>query len=252
MSAVAVPRLIPDPTPTPAPVEVGEGVPCFREQRDSLCKKVHDWTNSEWLAQSSDWLITNPLRIGVIVVFGLVLRWVLHRAIRRFLSREPAHLDAHPESGAVRRRRRQRAATLGSLLESISTVVIFVFVGLMSLDELDFNIGPLIAGAGVLGLAAGFGAQALVKDFLSGMFMLLEDQYGVGDEVDLGVVDLEGTVGIVESVGLRITSIRDPDDVLWHVRNGEVLRVGNRSRRRAQTDTEPADHPGRHPGPAGN
>jgi small conductance mechanosensitive channel len=67
------------------------------------------------------------------------------------------------------------------------------------------------------------------------MFMLLEDQYGVGDEVDLGVVDLDGTIGIVESVGLRITSIRGPDDVLWHVRNGEVLRVGNRSRPRSAT-----------------
>lgn len=245
MTAVGAPRLLPEPTPAPA--ELGEGVPCFREQRDSLCKKIYDWTDSEWLAQSSDWLITKPLRIGVIIVFGLLLRFVLHRTIRRFLSREPMHVDGALESGAMRRRRRQRAATLGSLLESITTVVIFVFVGLMSLDELDFNIGPLIAGAGVLGLAAGFGAQTVVKDFLSGMFMLLEDQYGVGDEVDLGVVDLAGTVGVVESVGLRITSIRDPDDVLWHVRNGEVLRVGNRSRRRAQTEHDP----GRHPGTAG-
>ena len=241
MIGALVPRLSPEPTPAPTPVDAGEGVPCFREQRDSLCKKVYDWTDSEWLAQSSDWPITKPLRIGVIILFGLVLRWLLHRAIRRLLSRDPVlQHDAQPEPGAVKRRRRQRAATLGSLLESISTVVIFVFVALMSLDELDFNIGPLIAGAGVLGLAAGFGAQALVKDFLSGMFMLLEDQYGVGDEVDLGVVDLEGTIGIVESVGLRITSIRDPEDVLWHARNGEVLRVGNRSRRGATpTDTDP-------------
>jgi small conductance mechanosensitive channel len=239
MAAVGVLRLIPDPTPVPAPGDLGEGVPCFREQRDSLCKKVYDWTGSDWLAQSSDWLITKPLRIAVIVVFGLVLRWVLHRAIHRFLSREPAQIDAQPESGVTKRRRRQRAATLGSLMESVSTVVIFAFVTLMSLDEFDFNIGPLIAGAGVLRIAVGVGAQALVKDFLSGMFMLLEDQYGVGDEVDLGVVDLEGTIGIVESVSLRITSIRDPDDVLWHVRNGEVLRVGNRSRRRAPAETDP-------------
>ncbi|GAA0619211.1 hypothetical protein GCM10009547_22050 [Sporichthya brevicatena] len=227
-----------DPGPEPAPGPTGEGVPCFREARDSLCKKIYDWTGSDWLAQSSDWLITKPLRIVVIIGFGLVLRWLLHRAIGRFLNRTPVLADGVAETATAKRRRRQRAATLGSLLESITTVVIFVFVALMALDELDFNIGPLIAGAGIMGVAAGFGAQAVVKDFLSGMFMLLEDQYGVGDEVDLGVVDLDGTIGIVESVGLRITSIRGPDEVLWHVRNGEVLRVGNRSRPRTQSRTE--------------
>lgn len=241
--------MIPDLGPSPAPLATplpgatrlaqGEGLPCYREERDSLCKKIFDWTGSDWLAQSSDWLITKPLRIAAIILGGLLLRWILHRAVRRVLSREPGQPGDQPESGATKRRRRQRAATLGSLLESLSTAVIFVLVGLMSLDELDFNIGPLIAGAGILGLAAGFGAQALVKDFLSGMFMLLEDQYGVGDEVDLGVVDLEGTIGVVESVGLRITSIRDPDDVLWHVRNGEVLRVGNRSRPRRTAGNPP-------------
>lgn len=240
-----IPILDPSPSPeaalttSPTPPTTGEGVPCFLEARDSLCKKIHDWTGSEWLAQSSDWLITKPLRIAAILVAGLLVRWALHRAIRRLLSREPLQQDGQHESNAVKRRRRQRAATLGSVLESISTMVIAVFIALMSLDELDFNIGPLIAGAGILGLAAGFGAQALVKDFLSGMFMLLEDQYGVGDEIDLGVLDLEGTTGIVESVGLRVTSIRDPDDVLWHVRNGEVVRVGNRSRRRMSAGSEP-------------
>ncbi|HVE26199.1 MAG TPA: mechanosensitive ion channel domain-containing protein [Sporichthya sp.] len=229
-----------DPSPPPAAASPGPdaGLPCYREARDSLCKKIYDWTGSDWLAQSSDWLITKPFRIAVILAAGFLVRWVVHRAIRRFLSREPAHSGGQPESGVTKRRRHQRAVTLGSLLESLSTVVIFVFVGLMALDELDFNIGPLIAGAGILGLAAGFGAQTLVKDFLSGMFMLLEDQYGVGDEVDLGIVDLEGTIGVVESVSLRITSIRDPDDVLWHVRNGEVLRVGNRSRRRRPSGNE--------------
>jgi small-conductance mechanosensitive channel len=105
-------------------------------------------------------------------------------------------------------------------------VVLFLFsiAGLMILGELGIELGPLLASAGIAGLALGFGAQTLVKDLLAGLFMLLEDQYGVGDIVDLGEAS-----GTVEAVGLRTTSIRDARGVLWHIRNGEVVRVGNKS-----------------------
>ena len=93
------------------------------------------------------------------------------------------------------------------------------------LDELEVNVAPLIASAGVIGVALGFGAQALVKDFLSGIFMLIEDQYGIGDVVDLG----NGVFGDVESISLRITTVRDIDGALWYVRNGEILQVANHS-----------------------
>jgi small-conductance mechanosensitive channel len=99
-----------------------------------------------------------------------------------------------------------------------------VIVLMMAISELGYNIAPLVAGAGILGVAVGFGAQSLVKDFLSGIFMIFEDQYGVGDSVNLG-----DATGVVEAVSLRVTRVRDVDGTVWYVRNGEIIRVGNQS-----------------------
>ena len=95
---------------------------------------------------------------------------------------------------------------------------------LISLGEIGINLGPLIAGAGIVGVAVGFGAQSIVKDFLSGMFMLVEDQYGVGDSVDVGLAS-----GTVERMTLRTTILRDTNGSVWYIPNGEIARVGNRS-----------------------
>jgi small conductance mechanosensitive channel len=133
-------------------------------------------------------------------------------------------------TGIYSERRALRATTLGSLLKSIVTAVIGVIVVVMALDILGYPIGPLLASAGIAGVALGFGAQNLVKDFLSGIFMLLEDQYGVGDVIDMG----EAT-GTVEAVGLRVTRLRSVDGTVWYVRNGEVVRVGNSSHGWART-----------------
>ena len=127
-------------------------------------------------------------------------------------------------------RRAQRARSLGSLLKSITTTVVFGIAFVMVLSELGINVAPILASAGVLGLAIGFGAQNLVKDFLSGVMMMIEDQYGVGDAVDLGEA-----IGTVEHVGLRVTRVRDVDGTVWYVRNGEILRVGNQSQNWART-----------------
>jgi small conductance mechanosensitive channel len=127
-------------------------------------------------------------------------------------------------TGVYSERRALRATTLGSLLKSIVTAVIGVIVVVMALDILGYPVGPLIASAGIAGVALGFGAQNLVKDFLSGIFMLLEDQYGVGDVIDMGEAS-----GTVEAVGLRVTRLRAIDGTVWYVRNGEVIRVGNSS-----------------------
>jgi small conductance mechanosensitive channel len=100
----------------------------------------------------------------------------------------------------------------------------------MVISQLGYDIAPLIASAGIIGVALGFGAQGLVKDFLLGIFMILEDQYGVGDSIDLGEAS-----GTVEAVGLRVTRLRDVNGTVWYVRNGEVLRVGNMSQNWART-----------------
>jgi small conductance mechanosensitive channel len=183
-------------------------------------------------------LATTPARIALIVVLAVVLRALLNRAIGRLVTGaaegsvpvvlRPLHdrakgrlLEASP---MLSERRRQRAETIGSVLRSVATLVVFTVAGAMVMAELGFDLGPVLASAGIVGVAVGFGAQNLIKDFLNGMFMILEDQYGVGDVIDAG----EAT-GTVEAVGLRSTRLRDVAGTVWHIRNGEIVRVGNKS-----------------------
>ena len=113
---------------------------------------------------------------------------------------------------------------MGDLLKSVITGVLVAIFGTMILSQLGVNIAPIIASAGIIGIALGFGAQSLVKDFLSGVFMIFEDQFGVGDVIDVGEA-----IGTVEAVTLRVTRLRDLDGTVWYVPNGEILRVGNKS-----------------------
>ena len=129
-----------------------------------------------------------------------------------------------------RERAEQRTRTVGSLLRYVATIAIYTVAILMALSELGLDIAPLIASAGIAGIALGFGAQSLVKDFLSGTFMLIEDQFGVGDVVDLGEAS-----GTVERVTLRVTTVRGVDGTVWYVPNGQIVRVGNKSQRWART-----------------
>jgi small conductance mechanosensitive channel len=196
--------------------------------------------SNEWWG---DVLLGNPLKLAALLVLAVVVRYLVHRMIDRLVMR--AAQTEPPErllgsrraarvvlggTGIYSERRALRATTLGSLLKSIVTAVISVIVVVMALDILGYPIGPLLASAGIAGIALGFGAQNLVKDFLSGIFMLLEDQYGVGDVIDMG----EAT-GTVEAVGLRVTRLRSVDGTVWYVRNGEVVRVGNSSHGWART-----------------
>ncbi|MEP7018958.1 MAG: mechanosensitive ion channel family protein [Actinomycetota bacterium] len=182
-------------------------------------------------------LIGPSLTIIGTLVGAMLLRWVLHRAIDRVVGQALARA-ARRESQAPRRATRllaqatglsqdrstQRAATMGAILKSTSTFVIFALALLTVMATLGLPLGPLLASAGVVGVALGFGAQSLVKDFLSGIFMILEDQYGVGDVIDAGEA-----VGTVEDVTLRVTRLRDASGIVWYVRNGEIVRIGNRS-----------------------
>ncbi|MGH3207764.1 MAG: mechanosensitive ion channel family protein [Trebonia sp.] len=131
---------------------------------------------------------------------------------------------AQAESALVDERRKQRVRALGAILRSAASVTIFSIAGFVVLGDLGINLAPLLASAGVVGVAIGFGAQNLVRDYLSGIFMLVEDQYGVGDVITVG--DATGTV---ENVTLRLTRVRDVNGIVWHIRNGAIETVGNES-----------------------
>ena len=196
--------------------------PC--DEGEQICDQVFDWTGNSTVAEIADVVIGKPLAIVGLLLLGLVLRWLLHRIIDRLIRRAETGVLPDRVNLATSTRRVQRAQTMGSLLKSIITGILVAVFGTMILSELDVNIAPIIASAGILGLALGFGAQSLVKDFLSGIFMIFEDQYGVGDVVDVGEAS-----GTVEAVTLRITRLRDLNGTVWYVPNGEILRVGNMS-----------------------
>ena len=218
--------------------------PCTSDEL--VCNYVLDTTGSEETAWVVDFLLGTPLTVVGLVILFFVLRWGLSRLVDRLVKRaEAGALTAKvgrlslgagrakapsPTELATATRRVQRAKAMGSLLKSIITGVLLAVIGTMVLSEVGVNVGPIIASAGIVGIALGFGAQSLVSDFLSGVFMIFEDQYGVGDEVDLGEA-----IGTVEAVSLRVTRVRDVNGTVWYVRNGEIMRVGNMSQNWARS-----------------
>ena len=206
-----------------------------------LCQKLFDWFGLDWLAENARVLVATPARILLVVVLAAVARALAHRAIRRLTDRTSTgavpmilrplrnRVAQADVDGQITERRTQRAEAIGSVLRSFASIVIMGIAVVLVLGELGINLAPIVASAGVVGVALGFGAQNLIKDFIAGIGIILEDQYGVGDVVDLGEAS-----GTVEAVGLRITRLRDINGVVWYVRNGEVLRVGNKSQGFAQ------------------
>ena len=170
------------------------------------------------------------ISLGVGVAIWLVATFVISRITRRVAAgsnffKKPTFRWAAPAFRALDHERRvQRAETIGSLLNSIVGVLVVVITGMYVLQNLDINIAPLLTSVGILGVAIGFGAQQLIRDFLAGIFLTIEDQFGIGD-----VIETSEVVGVVESMGLRITRVRSDDGAIWYLRNGEILRVGNRS-----------------------
>jgi small-conductance mechanosensitive channel len=212
---------------------------CVRDST-SLCARVYDVAHSAWLASNADALIATPTHILLIVLIAVVARMLVNRFIRRLTSttatgsvptvlRPLKSRGPHRDGEQLTARRSQRAEAIGSVLRSFSSFVILGIAVVLVLGELGINLAPIVASAGVIGVAAGFGAQNLIKDFIAGIGIILEDQYGVGDVVDLGAAS-----GTVEAVGLRVTRLRDAHGVVWYARNGEILRVGNKSQGFAQ------------------
>lgn len=224
-----------------------------------VCKSIYEATESELWARIGEWLVDKPIKALVILAVAWIVRRLVHRAIRSAITRSTQRIDAAARQAAAEEaslggvgerlaktldafaiqgeRKRQRTETFGTVLESLTTVVVFTLGVLIALGEFDINLGPLIAGAGIIGVALGFGAQTVVRDFLAGIFMLFEDQYGVGDIIDFG-----DATGVVEAASLRTTRVRDVEGTVWFIPNGEIKRIGNKSQlwARAVLDVEVA------------
>jgi small-conductance mechanosensitive channel len=208
----------------------------------SVCGWVRDRTGNETLADIVDWFLARPIKIVLILAVAWVAGRLIRRAIRHWVPKiydphEPARQRLErlgisvPEVIAVDLsdpRRRARGASITAALTSTASIAVWVVAVLMVFGVAGLEIGPLLAGAGVAGVALGFGAQSLVRDCLAGLFMLIEDQYGIGDVVDLGLSG-EAVSGTVEEMHLRTTVLRGFDGTMWHVPNGVVQRVGNKS-----------------------
>lgn len=208
-----------------------------RAERSWLCSTVYNVTDNTRAAEIAD-SFSKPLRILLILVVTYLVVRVSRRLIKRAVEplknektrsritslRNKTRLSILDTGEVPSARRLQRAETIASVLRSVVSIVIWSIAVLVILSELGINLAPLLAGAGVLGVALGFGAQNVVKDFLAGTFMLLEDQFGVGDVIDVG--DASGTV---EGLSLRVTRVRDVEGVVWYVPNGEIQRVANKS-----------------------
>tara|TARA_B100000959_G_scaffold226624_1_gene241274 strand:+ start:19156 stop:20295 length:1140 start_codon:yes stop_codon:yes gene_type:complete len=216
-----------------------------------ICETVWDITGNGAVSEITGWLVERPLKIAIILVGAVFMNRLVKRTIDRLVERlvasrteeeDEAESDAmvtrlgRRARGKLRRiheqaeRSRQRALTLGAVLRSITGAVVYLMAIMLALGEIGFDLAPLIAGAGIVGLAIGFGAQSLVADFIAGIFIVVEDQYGVGDYVDVGAAS-----GTVERVSLRTTILRDVEGVVWVIPNGEIRRVGNSSQLWART-----------------
>lgn len=216
LSALSAAGTDPDDKTTPKP-------PTLEDAHESATNAA-SWVEQNWSA----WLGIG-LRILLIVAVAVVLRVVIRRSITKLIER--MNRTAQSVNGTALggllvnvERRRQRSQAIGSVLRSVASFLILGTAALMILGTFQINLAPLLASAGVAGVAIGFGARNLVTDFLSGVFMILEDQYGVGDSIDAGVAS-----GEVIEVGLRVTKLRGDNGEIWYVRNGEVKRIGNLS-----------------------
>lgn len=218
------------------------------DESDLVCNWVAERTGSDRWATVANYVLDVPIRILFIVAVAFILTRFVRRAVNRFGNRvaqssaeQWTNLSRRNAGGedeeSFRGRAGQRAATIVSILSSLTTVVVWSIAFFLILGQFNVDLRPLLAGAGVLGVALGFGAQSVVADFLSGFFMLIEDQFGVGDVIDVGEAN-----GVVEDVSLRVTTLRDVNGTVWHIRNSEIRRVANKSQlwSRAVLDVEVA------------
>ena len=174
---------------------------------------------NEWSVKLLPWLLTHGIRIILIIIMAYLINFVARRIITR-LVRVSVTIDRHQSEHAEL----MREETLIQIFTWSMRVMLVLIVGMLTLNEIGLSIGPLIAGAGILGLAIGFGGQYLIRDFFTGFFMIIENQYRIGD-----VVNLDQTSGLVENISLRMTTLRDLDGTVHYVPHGDIKRVANLS-----------------------
>jgi len=208
------------------------------EEASAVCTALFRITGNDVVARAGDAVILRPAKVALIVLGAVVVTRLGRRALARFVAglagegvqrrlgslREHAPGLSSGQGGAPSARAVKRAESIGALLRSMITATVWSVAILMIMGELGLDLGPLLAGAGIVGIALGFGAQNMVRDFLSGIFMLVEDQYGVGDVIDVGPA-----TGTVESISLRTTRLRDVEGTVWYVPNGAIAHIGNKS-----------------------
>ena len=206
-----------------------------------VCDTVYRWTGSQVVAELAAWFVERGLTVILILLGGWLVSKAVKRAIEHFTERigrpdlRDVGRDPAANEEAETLRAKARAETLAVVLRSVALTTIWALTALLALGQLNINLGPLLAGAGVVGIAIGFGAQSVVRDFLAGISMMIEDIYSVGDDIDFG----RGR-GTVEKISLRSTSIRTRQGTVWNVPNGKLDFVANYSQlwARAQIDVE--------------
>jgi small-conductance mechanosensitive channel len=216
-----------------------------------VCRRVFEATDNAALAAAAEWVVAKPIAILGIVLLAFVVsriaRWTIKRVMQRMLQPQNAarakRIREHTpnvllRSGQWDLRAEARIQTLTVVFRSLASLAVWFIAVVWILEVLGVALGPLIAGAGIVGVALGFGAQNVVRDFLAGFFLLIEDQFGVGDIVDLS----PEVAGTVEKITMRSTRVRDVNGTVWHMPNGQILRAGNKSQEwaRALIDLEVA------------
>lgn len=206
-----------------------------------FCEHVFEWTGSKAWSHAAEWFVAKPLSILIVVILAaisaVIVRWMISRSMGRLLMASSP--KKHGRKGKLRRRTSEvllasgdtsvrtdaRLETLTAVFRSIGTALVWFVALFFSLGILGISLGPLLATAGIVGVALGFGTQTMVRDFISGFFIVAEDQFGVGDTIDVG----GGAKGVVERITLRATHLRDPEGTMWHVANGQIVKVANKS-----------------------
>jgi small conductance mechanosensitive channel len=190
---------------------------------------MSDSSRPPWVQTLDDWHLLTASKIITVVVVALILSWLSRRLIRRIVQGMHSLRSSMPGAGPRDLRSERRSRTLTAVLRSTAAAVIWTIAGIAILSDLGVNVAAFVAGASIIGAALAFGAQQVVRDLLAGFFMFSEDQYGVGDSVDLGLAE-----GVVEEVSLRVTRLRDADGKVWYVPHGQIARVANLSQEWAQ------------------